>query len=194
MIPAVVGVVAALVVVLGLAAWFLSRPSQNAQAERARGSASAAQSSPDPATTVTEAGPTVTATVTESSAATPDSGSGGGRPRPASWPAYVYGGPSDYDVCLQPGLPVGSDLTEGARPDPGTPEYWTLRSAQAALRSLNYGKPGPVVSDGFLGPLTAAALASFQRSKGVAETGALDMSTWAELNRWVHVWDDVCPS
>ncbi len=108
-----------------------------------------------------------------------------------SWPSYNYYGPSAYNVCYVPNYPLSYPLSYGSVPGAGSAEYFTLLSAQAALRAMNYGFP-PIVADAQFGPQTARAVSVFQQNHKVPVTGAIDASTWSAINSAVHYWAGTC--
>lgn len=140
---------------------------------------------------------TATATATTTAVATVPAGSSataaGGEPREPGWPAYTYAGPGGFDVCRVASFPLPGVVVATSAPPAGSDVYWTVESAQAALRALNYGKSGAVVVDGLFGPQSATALASFQRRHDLPATGELDEPSWAALNTAVHYWQGTCP-
>ena len=83
-------------------------------------------------------------------------GSAGGAGE-ASGPAHAAGGP-----------PAGA-----------TSQPRFIRDAQRALGELGY-RPGPI--DGVVGPRTRDALARYQRSQKIPETGSLDAETMVRLD------------
>lgn len=111
---------------------------------------------------------------------------------PAGWPPYEYYGPTGYDVCATSSYPLPSLLRAGSQPAPGTAEYETLTSAQAGLRALNYGEPGPIPVDGDFGAMTEAAARSFQRNKGLTVDGTIGPETWAALHEWLNSYAGIC--
>ena len=145
-----------------------------------------------PAATVT-ATSTVIAVVTETAAPEVEQPAAGGQARPSDWAEYEYSGPSTYDVCGAPSYPLSHPMSSGTMPSPGTPEYFTLLSAQAALRALNYGSPQLVVADAQFTDETARALAGFQQRHKVPVTSEVDPATWGALNSATHYWSGTCP-
>ena len=117
----------------------------------------------------------------------------GGQQRPGDWPLYEYTGPSTYDVCSTPSYPLADPIPVGTMPTPGTDQYFTLLSTQAALRALNYGSPQLVVADGQFAQDTATAIAGFQQRHKVPITSQIDAATWAALNSAAHYWIGTCP-
>jgi len=192
-----IGGIAAVAVVAALVLWMITRPNSTPAA------LPATDPQPQATATVTETAPTDTVTVTATATATetqapvsseaPSSAPVGSRVRPASWPTYAYYGPSSYDVCQQNSYPLSIQLASPFSPPADSAEYWTVMSAQAALRSLNYGSPTPITADGQDGPRTTAAVVSFQARKGYVTDGVIGPQTWAGLNSWVHEWQGTCP-
>ena len=164
------------------------------------------ETSPTRVTRTPEPQPTVTVTKTSESAATPTAEPSSEQPtqgveppdkepKPDAWPAYEYAGPFPFDVCLQPDFPVtGQLLAIGDGQESGTDaDSEIIRSAQAGLRSLNYGKPTVLDATGYFGPATQAALTSFQTRKGLIADGQLGQQSWSELNYWVNHYAGNCP-
>ena len=150
--------------------------------------------SAQPTVTVTKAQPT--RTVTAKTTVYPTVYQAPPAPRsvadPSGWPPYEYYGPSSYDVCATNSYPLSSLLRQGTQPAPGTAEYEALTSAQAGLRALNYGEPGPIPVDGDFGSMTEAAASSFQRNKGLTVDGTIGPETWAALHEWLNSYVGIC--
>ena len=101
----------------------------------------------------------------------------------SAWPRYAYEGSADYDIC-QSYFPFDNEtgtVTAGIEPKANTPEWSTISSIQAALRSLNYGNPDPLPVTGTFGPMTEKAVKSFQERRGLPVTGDVDYMTWDVL-------------
>ena len=75
-------------------------------------------------------------------------------------------------------------------PSPGSPAYYTVVSAQAGLRALNYG---PIQVDGYFGPQTRRAVVSFQNRKGLTTDGTIGPETWRALHSWSLYYTGNCP-
>ena len=208
----VVLTVVAVVTVLGMAAFVSAGglPPGDAGAATTAPSLSAppamSATTPGTPTPTSEPQPAVTVTKTPEPATNPEaepSGEAPGEeveepiqePKPATWPTYEYTGPFPFDVCLQPDFPLlGQVLAIGDGQEGGTdPDSEIIRSAQAGLRSLNYGKPTVVGVTGYFGPATQAALTSFQTRKGLIADGQLGQQSWSELNYWVNYYAGNCP-
>lgn len=117
-----------------------------------------------------------------------------GRAKLTNWPEYWFDGPADLDVCMSARFPLEGLLYRGDGSEGGTDlESAVIRSAQAGLRSLNYGKPDPVTATGFFGPVTERAVRSFQERKGLTVDGTLGAETWGSLHHWVNAYDGNCP-
>ena len=54
-----------------------------------------------------------------------------------------------------------------------------VKAAQTALAAQKFN-PGPI--DGVMGPKTTAAIKAFQKARGMAQTGNLDVGTLSALN------------
>jgi peptidoglycan hydrolase-like protein with peptidoglycan-binding domain len=74
--------------------------------------------------------------------------------------------------------------------DPGTTSHPTVRygSRGAAVEELqeklnNYGTTPPLAVDGIFGPLTRAAVVSFQQANGLAPDGVVGPLSWGVLDR-----------
>jgi peptidoglycan hydrolase-like protein with peptidoglycan-binding domain len=78
-----------------------------------------------------------------------------------------------------PGEASGPAHAAGAPPAGATPQPRFIRDAQRALGELGY-RPGPI--DGVVGPRTRDALARYQRSQKIPETGSLDAETMVRLD------------
>lgn len=81
------------------------------------------------------------------------------------------------DVCQSPEVSIGAAVVP-AQASVGAGGAETVAAAQRALAALGYD-PGP--ADGQIGPRTQAAIALFQRERGLAETGVLDGTTLSAL-------------
>ena len=114
--------------------------------------------------------------------------------KPDSWPAFEYTGPLGYNICVAD-FPLPGEVLRVGDGSAGASDAYslTIAGAQAGLRSLNYGKPDPVVATGFLDAQTEAALRSFQTRKGIVADGTLGEQTWSELHYWVTHYQDNCP-
>lgn len=115
--------------------------------------------------------------------------------KPPTWPAYEFAGPAQLDVCQVADFPLPGRLLSlgdgGAGAD--DPESAVIQSAQAGLRSLNYGQPTPVEVTGYFDDATQLATSSFQRRKGLVVDGKLGQQTWSALHRWVNAYSGNCP-
>lgn len=110
---------------------------------------------------------------------------------PSSWPTYDYVGPPGYDICQSAPYPFQDVLAVRMTPPYGTSAYWAITSVQATLRALNYGSPTTI--DGDYGPMTASAVRSFQRNKGLVVDGEVGPQTWGMLVTTAHSWYGLCP-
>jgi murein L,D-transpeptidase YcbB/YkuD len=136
---------------------------------------------------------TVIAVVTQTVNSNPQPDAAGGQARPSDWQDYIYSGPSEYDVCQSAAYPLNQTLSNGATPPEGSADYYTLVSAQAALRALNYGSPSLVVANGQFDGFLEQTIYGFQDRHKVPLTGVLDPATWSALNSSVHYWIGTCP-
>lgn len=118
----------------------------------------------------------------------------GGLAKPPSWPAYTFSGPKEADVCRSAQFPLDQLLRTGDGQSAGDDaQSVVIRSAQAGLRSLNYGQPDPVDPTGYFGAVTVRAVRSFQQRKELTVDGTLGPETWAALHYWVNAYRGNCP-
>ncbi|MEQ8396065.1 peptidoglycan-binding domain-containing protein [Thalassobaculum sp.] len=138
----------------------------------------------------TDVSPALVAT-TEHGARDPSAAPASGEP-----PTRGTGGVGRYDGSLDrptrpdgvPGVvvdprPVAAPTAKGpAEPaeQPATPRRWTVREVQRALSELGYYE-GAV--DGKVGPMTRAALRSFQKREGLDPTGRIGSDVTRALER-----------
>lgn len=116
----------------------------------------------------------------------------------ADWPEYAFDGPEAYDVCRTADFPLPGQFLRLGSGDAGGPQSLTIASAQAGLRSLNYGRPLIEVT-GYFDEATRRALLSFQagspaHSREIVVDGVLGPETWAELHRRVNMYEGNCPT
>ena len=114
--------------------------------------------------------------------------------KPSVWPGYAFDGPTDADVCLAAQFPLGRLLRRGDGQVGGSdPQSLVIRSLQAGLRSLNYGRPDPVEPTEYFGAVTEKAVRSFQDRKGLTVDGTVGPETWTALHYWVKAYAGNCP-
>lgn len=114
--------------------------------------------------------------------------------KPTTWPGFAFDGPADLDVCQAGQFPFDRLLTRDDGEEGGAePESLVIRSAQAGLRSLNYGTPDPVQATGYFDAVTERALRSFQERKGLTVDGTIGPETWEALHYWVNAYEGNCP-
>ena len=114
--------------------------------------------------------------------------------KPTTWPVYRFDGPADLDVCQAGQFPVDRLLARDDGEEGGADlESVVIRSAQAGLRSLNYGNPDPIQATGYFDGVTERAVRSFQERKGLTVDGTIGPETWGALHDWVNAYDGNCP-
>lgn len=112
--------------------------------------------------------------------------------KPASWPAYLYGGPVLFDVCATATYPFDSLLSVDMEPIGASASGYAIDSVQQALLSLNYNfVPQPSYSG--YDSATAAAVQRFQSNKGLISDGTVGPQTWKALHFWVNYYEGNCP-
>ncbi|MGW7307398.1 L,D-transpeptidase family protein [Streptomyces sp. NPDC054835] len=130
----------------------------------------------------TAAPPAAVTSAPPASSATPSSDD-----KPSSDPSSPSSGPSSPTPSATEGTPAPKALMGDGD------ENEQVRELQARLRQAGYFDRAPT---GFYGTMTAGAVKSFQKKRGLPQTGSVDETTWQKLVAMTHkpTADELKPS